>query len=283
MRRGSTAAGYLFVLPFLVPFVVFVLYPLTRSVFFSLHRWDLLVGDRGFVGLLNYRLLFSDPFFWSSLRNTLLFTALAVPALVITGLALALVLERPLRLYAGLRAVFFASSVFSVSVVTLIWQVVLDPRRGLLAKLVEVDVLSHRYLAMPAIVVTTVWWGVGFPMVLFLAGLQQIPRAVYEAAALDNASRFAVLRRITLPALARTTLLVVVMEFIMQFQIFGQVLLLTGGGPASSTRVVVMYLYESAFRDWQLGYASAVANLLFIAMAAASFFQLRLGRTREAQ
>lgn len=278
----SNRIGLLFVAPFLAPFLIFVVYPLLRSVWFSLHKWDLLGTEKAFVGAGNYRLLASDPFFWSALRNTLLFTFMAVPALVITGLALALVLERPLRLYAGLRAVFFASSVFSVSVVTLIWQVVLDPRRGLLAKAVEVDVLSNRWLAMPAIVVTTVWWGVGFPMVLFLAGLQQIPRAVYEAAELDRASRWAVLRRITLPALARTTLLVVVMEFIMQFQIFGQVLLLTGGGPSSSTRVVVMYLYESAFRDWQLGYASAVANLLFLAMAVASFFQLRLGRPKEA-
>ncbi|MBI2392074.1 MAG: sugar ABC transporter permease [Deltaproteobacteria bacterium] len=278
----SNRIGLLFVAPFLLPFLIFVVYPLLRSVWFSLHKWDLLGTEKAFVGVGNYRLLAADPFFWSALRNTLLFTFMAVPALVITGLALALVLERPLRLYAGLRAVFFASSVFSVSVVTLIWQVVLDPRRGLLAKAVEVDVLSNRWLAMPAIVVTTVWWGVGFPMVLFLAGLQQIPRAVYEAAQLDHASRWAVLRRITLPALARTTLLVVVMEFIMQFQIFGQVLLLTGGGPSSSTRVLVMYLYESAFRDWQLGYASAVANLLFIAMAVASFFQLRLGAPREA-
>jgi multiple sugar transport system permease protein len=286
MRRGS--AGWLFVAPFLCAYMLFVVVPFSRSLWLSLHRWDLLGPERAFVGAGNYRALVQDPFFWSSLGHTLWFSALAVPALVATGLALALGLDRPMRTYAVLRSVFFASSVFSVSVVTLLWQVVLDPRRGLLAKAAAalsttpVDVFAHPRLAMAAVVVATLWWGVGFPMVLFLAGLQQIPPSIYEAAALDHAGRFTVLTRITLPALARTTLLVVVIELIMQFQVFGQVFLLTHGGPASSTRVVVMYLYESAFRDWELGYASAIANALFLVMAAASFVQLRLGRSEEA-
>jgi multiple sugar transport system permease protein len=285
MRRS--AAGWLFVAPFLCAYVPLVVVPLARSLWFSLHRWDLLGAERAFVGAGNYRALALDPFFWSSLGHTLWFTALAVPALVGTGLALALGLDRPMRTHAALRSVFFASSVLSVSVVTLLWQVVLDPRRGLLAKATgalsaaPIDVFARPRLAMAAVVITTLWWGVGFPMVLFLAGLQQIPPSVYEAAALDHAGRFTVLTRITLPALARTTLLVVVLEVILQFQVFGQVFLLTHGGPASSTRVVAMYLYEAAFRDGELGYASAIANVLFVLMAAASFVQLRLGRTEE--
>jgi multiple sugar transport system permease protein len=138
--------------------------------------------------------------------------------------------------------------------------------------------LADKDWAMPALVVTTLWWTAGMPMALFLAGLQQIPPEVYEAARLDNASRWAVLRRITLPALSRTMLLVVVLQTAMHLQVFGQPLLMTRGGPANSTRPLVQLIYETSFRDWRSGYASTVSMVLFVLMFCVALLQLRLSR-----
>ncbi|MEO5726911.1 MAG: sugar ABC transporter permease, partial [Byssovorax sp.] len=192
----------------------------------------------------------------------------------------------PLRFHAALRSIFFASGALSVTAVTLIWLMVWNPDRGLIALAVKalggtpINFLADRQLAMPALVVTTVWWSVGLPMVLFLAGLQQIPKELYEAAALDHAGRWTAFRRITLPSLRRTLLLVVVIEVILHFQVFGQVLLMTRGGPSNSTRVLVQYIYEKSFRDWQVGYATAMSMLLFAVMAVASLAQFRLSRPK---
>jgi multiple sugar transport system permease protein len=134
---------------------------------------------------------------------------------------------------------------------------------------------------MPALVITTVWWSAGFPMALFLAALQQIPRELYEAAQLDGAGKWRTFRSITLPAIIPTFWLVVLMEFILQVQVFGQVLLMTKGGPANSTKVLLQYVYETGFRDWQVGYAAAMTMVLFGIMVAASLVQFRLLRTGE--
>jgi multiple sugar transport system permease protein len=286
-RARDTLAAFLFLAPFLAVYGVFLVYPLLLGAWMSLHRWELLGDLRGFLGLDNYLRMLGDPIFRSSLAHTLQFTLMAVPVISAVALLLALVLNRPLRTYAALRSIFFASGALSVTAVTLIWLMVLNPSRGLLARLTgalglaPVDLLADPRFAMPALVVTTLWWSVGFPMVLFLAGLQQIPKELYEAAALDHASRWTTFRRITLPSLRRTILLVLVIEIILQFQVFGQVLLMTRGGPANTTRVLVQYVYETSFRDWQVGYAAAMSMLLFAVMAIASLAQLRLSRPED--
>ena len=176
------------------------------------------------------------------------------------------------------------SSVFSVSVVTLLWQMVLSADKGLLLPLFQwfgmqpINFLGSPVLAMPSLVVTTLWWGVGLPMALFLAALSQIPSELYEAAELDHASRSTVLRNITLPSIRHTLLLVLVLQIVGQFQIFGQAHLMTQGGPANRTRTLVQYIYETSFRDWQVGYASAMAFGLFILMLGFTMLQLWLGR-----
>jgi multiple sugar transport system permease protein len=253
----------------------------------SLHDWEIVGDYRRYIGWLNYQELWEDPYFWEAFKRTLQFAAMTAPATTVLGLALALALNRPLRIYSALRAVFFASSIFSVTVVTLVWTMVLNPDHGLLANglravgLEPIAFLADRDWAMPALVVTTLWWSAGFPMALFLAGLQQIAPEVYEAARLDNASRWSVLRHITLPALARTTLLVVVLQTIMHLQVFGQPLLMTRGGPSNSTRPVVQLIYETSFRDWRSGYASAVSMVLFSLMFFVALLQLRLARQEE--
>jgi len=286
-RYRDAIAGYGFLAPFLGFYAVFLLYPFGLGLWMSLHDWEIVGNYRQFIGWLNYQELWDDPYFWEAFKRTLQFAAMAAPAATVLGLALALALNKPLRLYGALRAIFFASSIFSVTVVTLVWTMVLNPDQGLIAHtlrsvgLEPVAFLADRDWAMPALVVTTLWWSAGLPMALFLAGLQQIPPEVYEAARLDNASRWAVLRHITLPALARTTLLVVVLQTIMHLQVFGQPLLMTRGGPSNSTRPLVQLIYETSFRDWRSGYASAVSMVLFSLMFCVALMQLRLSRQEK--
>jgi len=205
----------------------------------------------------------------------------------VLALVLALAVFGRGRLKGVLRSIFFMSSVFSVSVVTLLWQMVLSADKGLLVPLFQwfgmqpINFLGSPTLAMPSLVVTTLWWGVGLPMALFLAALSQIPSELYEAAELDHASRSTVLWNITLPSIRHTLLLVVVLQIVGQFQIFGQAHLMTQGGPANRTRTMVQYIYETSFRDWQVGYASAMAFGLFILMLGFTMLQLWLGRRGE--
>jgi multiple sugar transport system permease protein len=160
--------------------------------------------------------------------------------------------------------------VLSVTIVTLIWRFVLAPDAGLLGEMAQaigaepIPFLSHPTWSLWALAITTIWWSIGLPMMLFLAGLQQIPGDIYEAAALDRASRWTTLWRVTLPSLRRTLVLVVMLQTAAQLQLFGQAQLLTGGGPGGATRTMVLFIFESAFARWELGYAAAAAEILFL-------------------
>jgi multiple sugar transport system permease protein len=219
-------------------------------------------------------------------RNTIKFVLMTTPAFVALGLFLALALNNSLRRSAILRTIFFGSSVLSVTIVTLIWRLVYLPDRGLLADILAlvnlpgVDLVNSPIWALPAIAIVTVWWIIGLPMTLFLAGLQQIPGELYEAAALDNAGRWRTLVSITLPSIRRTIVVVAVIEVILQFQLFGQALLITGGGPDNTTRPMVQFIYEAGFRDLQLGFASAASQVLFALMLIAALGQFWAGRRR---
>ena len=186
--------------------------------------------------------------------------------------------------------IFFSSAVLSVTIVTLIWRFMLAPDAGFLGFLAKgfgaepLPFLSDENLVLPALAITTIWWSVGFPMLLFLAGLQQIPEDMYEAAALDNAGRWATFSRITLPSLRRTVVLVVMLQTAAQLQLFGQSQLLTAGGPSGASRTAVLFLFESAFGRWELGYASAAAEVLFLLILAVTITQYWLtGRATAAQ
>ncbi|HYD99335.1 MAG TPA: sugar ABC transporter permease [Alphaproteobacteria bacterium] len=286
-KRGDGLAALAFLAPYLVFYVLFLAYPFFYGIWISLHDWELVGAVRHFVGLLNYWDMFEDPLFWTAIGNTLLFAAMTVPVMVVVALGLALALNRQTRFHGALRVVFFTSSVFSVTVATLIWIMMLSPERGLIAHLFQslglrpIAFLGSPGWAMPALTVTTVWWAVGFPMILFLAGLQQIPQELYDAARIDNASPWRRLTRITLPSLKRTIVLVVVLQIIGQLQMFGQALIMTGGGPADRTRSMVQTIYETGFTEWQLGYASAMSLFLFAVMFAASMFQLYVSRRED--
>jgi multiple sugar transport system permease protein len=267
-RQHRDWSGMLFVLPFLAAYVVILIYPLLRGMALSVQRVDLFGGGT-FVGLDNYARLFADDTFVRSILNTFLLALMIVPLLTIVALGLALALNRATRGAAIFRGVFFSSSVLSVTIVTLIWRFVLAPDAGLLGETAQavgaepIPFLSHPTWSLWALAIATIWWSIGLPMMLFLAGLQQIPGDVYEAAALDRASRWATLRRVTLPALKRTVVLVIMLQTAAQLQIFGQAQLLTGGGPGGATRTMVLFMFEAAFGRWELGYATAAAEVLF--------------------
>lgn len=229
----------------------------------------------------------NDALFWGSFGNTLLFVILSTPTIVGIALALAIVLSRSGRLVGLLRAAFFAPYVLSVAVLTLIWGFLLNPDLSILTQALEfiglepVSWLTDPSLALPAIVVVTLWWTMGFNLVLFIAGLQDIEPSLYEAASLDGATAWEKFRHVTLPGLRRTVVLVTVLQVIASFQIFGQVFILTRGGPANSTRVLIQSIYESGFREFRLGYAAAQSLFLFVVMLGVSAVQLRLLRGED--
>lgn len=292
-RRAPTGnwrggAGALFVAPYLLVFIAMLVVPLVLGLRLSLTRADLF-GIQQFVGFDNFTRLAGDPVFLQAVWNTLYFVLLTVPALTVAGLLLALALNNPGRWAAVLRAIFFASTVLSVTVVTLIWRLVLIPEGGLAALVSRVlgqqavAYLSEPALAMPAVAVTTIWWGIGLPMVLFLAALQQVPRELYEAAALDKASRLRALLSITLPSIRRTVALVICVEIVLQFQLFGQPYLMTGGGPNNTTRPIVLFIYEAGWKQWQLGYATAASQVLFGLIACVAMAQYYLSSRKGAR
>lgn len=256
-----------------------------ETVFFSALILGVFLVAMGFHPSADGR--WNDSQFWLSFGNTVLFVLLSTPVIVGVGLLLALAVNRP-GIWSGvLRTLFFAPFVLSVSVLTLIWAFMLNPQLGLVGAMFEnlgwepISWLTSPVWAMPAVVFVTLWWTVGFNVVLFLAGLQDIDRSLYEAAEIDGAGFWSRFRFITVPGLRRTTLLVTVLQVIASFQIFGQVYIMTRGGPNGATRVSIQHIYESGFRDLELGYASAMSVFLFAVMVFFSAVQFRLMRNES--
>lgn len=287
---GSSHWGNaLFVLPFLVCYLLLLVYPVFNGFWLSLNDVDQLSNSSEFVGFANFAQLFSDAIFRGAVGNTFYFILLTTPAFVVLGLVLALALNRPGKTGAALRAIFFGSSVLSVTIVTLVWRLVLMPDRGMLANimtsigLTPIAPLVSETLALPSVALVTVWWIVGLPMMLFLAALQQVPQEIYEAAALDNASRWRTFVSITLPSIKRTVALVATIEVILQFQLFGQSQLMTLGGPNNTSRSIVMFIYDAGFKQWALGYSASAAQVLFALMLVGVALQMWVARKRDAE
>ncbi|HEY0953499.1 MAG TPA: sugar ABC transporter permease [Roseateles sp.] len=284
--RASRPAYALFVLPFVALYVLLLLWPLAKGIWISFHDHDLLSDDSFWVGLANYKELFADEVFHQVVWNTIRFVGISTPIFVILSLMLALALNRPGKLATFLRATFFCASVFSVTLITLVWKLALMPERGLIAQMFaglgipEMPLLTSDNLALTTIALVTVWWIIGLPMILFLSALQQIPSDIYEAAALDNTPRWRVLTHITLPSLKRAIVLVALIEVIRQFQVFPQIMLMTNGGPNNTTRSIVQFTYEQAFMQLSLGFATAASQILLAIMLIGVSAQLWLERDK---
>ena len=256
--------------PFFLLYFLFLLWPVISAAWKSLFSDSLAGGSSSWRGLGNYGELLGDSDFWWAMWHTLWFTVLSSVPLVVLPLALALLVNRVAKGQWLFRLAFFAPYVLPVSVIVLIWQWLYQPGFGLIngyltkIGLEEVNWLGAQGTAMIAVVIATVWWTLGFNFVLFLAGLQEIPRDLFEAAALDGAGPWQQIRRITLPLLMPTTVLVIVLQVIASLKVFDQIYLLLQGGPNFSTRPAVQYIYETGFTQYRTGYASALSIVFFL-------------------
>jgi ABC-type sugar transport system permease subunit len=286
-RRGREAlTGYAFLLPSLIPLIVFTLYPLAYSGYLSLVKWNLLSPRKEFVGLANYTRMAGDPALVRVFANTALYTAAVVSIGVVVGLGLALLLNRRLWLRALWRGVFFLPTVVPLAVLSGLWLWIYDPGFGLMNYLLRsIGLPPGQWLHSPtsalwSIILMMIWQTAGYNMVILLAGLQNISEELYEAARLDGAGRGAILARITLPLLSPTLLFISVVASIQAFRVFDPiwVMSLGTGGPANSTATLVFFLYRQAFMFFEAGYASAVAYLVVGISLTFTVIQLWLSR-----
>lgn len=279
-RRKETLTGLLFVAPALVGFLVFYLLPTLRAIQISLTDWNLMRAPK-FVGLANYAKLLGDENFWHSAWVTLAYVLYNIPIQTVLGLLLAVLSDRLARAV-SLRAVIIAPYLISNVVAALVWLMMLDPILGLVNGFLEIVGIGRQgFLASPdqamvSVAAISTWRHTGLTALLFYAGLQAIPRHLYEAARLEGAGEWTMFRRITLPLLRPMLAFVLVTSLIGSFQVFDVIAVATAGGPSNSTRVILWYIYENAFKFNKMGYASAISVVLFVTLILVTLLQMRL-------
>jgi multiple sugar transport system permease protein len=291
MKRN--VAGWIFVAPAMMAIAVFFVVPVAAALAMSFTDFDIYaladLRNLRFIGLDNYANLLQTPLFWQALANTGFFVLVGVPLSIAASLGAALLLNSSLvRLSGFFRTALFAPVVTTLVAVAVVWRYLLHSRYGLinhgLAQLGidPIDWLGDLLWAMPAIALMSVWKNFGYNMIILLAGLQAVPKELYEAASLDGASRWRQFLDVTLPSLAPMLLMVGILTTAAHFQLFAEPYVMTQGGPAQRTVTVLYFMYEEGFKWWSLGSASAVAFFLFLIMFAFTLLQVRVSRRSEA-
>lgn len=286
-RHREWVAGYLFVLPDALGLLLFVGIPMVLALMLGFFDVDGF-GGYSFVGLANYRRMWVDPLFWNAVRLTLLYAVLLVPLLYVTGLGLALLVQRTTKVNAVLRAMFFAPHMVSLVVVALVWQFMVVDKIGIATRLATwfgvagVSLLGDPRFALFTVVVVTTWFMMGYYMLIFLGGLQDIPREYYDAAKVDGAGPITRFWYVTLPLLRPTSFFVVLISVVLATagtQTFDVIWVMTHGGPANATSVLVIYIYQQAFGFGAFGYAAAMASTLVVGLMALTclFFVMTRG------
>lgn len=281
-RNEEVRFAWLSLLPALGFFAVFVGFPMVYAFYLSFHDWNMTAPTPDWVGVENYAALLDDDLFLQSLVQTTLFTLGITACIVVFSLAAALLLDQKLRLIRLYRTILYLPAVTSLVAIGIVWVWMFDPQYGLINQLlralgIEGPVwLADTRVALLSLVITAAWRNVGYFATIFLAGLQGIDTMYYEAARIDGAGAWDCFWRITLPLLRPTILFVVVMSVILSFQVFALVYVMTGGGPAGSTSVIVFYLYQQAFTYFRMGYASAVGYVLFVIIFVLTLLQFKL-------
>jgi multiple sugar transport system permease protein len=289
-RRGWTP--WAFLAPYLVLFTAFVLLPIFLGLWISLHDWDFTLPGKPFVGLDNYTALFDsssvsfEPF-WNAMRATGIFTLFSVPLLLVVPLAVALVMNQKFRGRNAFRTIFFAPYVLGVAVVGVLWRFLLDANIGVVNAVLgsvglpdHISWLSSVPEAWVSLVGVTLWWTVGFNSVIFLAGLQDVPGELYEAARVDGAGAWARFRHVTLPSLRPVTMFVTMITIIASVNMFGQSFIMTKGAPGQDTRTAIYYIAETGLQNFQMGSAAAASWLLTVALMVLSVVVFALFRER---
>ncbi|MEX2540547.1 MAG: sugar ABC transporter permease [Trueperaceae bacterium] len=278
-RHRESLSALLFLLPAGIILFTFQFLPAVDVFRLSLTDRLLIRPFSNFVGLDNYQRLMTDGRFWNSVGNTFYFVLASVPLQIALALSLALGLAGKVRAVGFFRTTFFLPVVASMVAVSVVWEWLYHPSVGLFNAVIElaggtpVQWLQSSQWAMPAIIILIVWKGTGYYMVIYLAGLMDIPKQYYEAAHIDGARKWDLFRYITWPMLAPTSYLVLVLQVINSFQVFAVVYVMTGGGPVRSTEVVVFYLYQRAFESFEFGYASAISVAMFLFLVTATILQ----------
>lgn len=278
-------AAVWFLAPALIILGLFVFYPLAQTIYYSFMRWDLVQAPR-WVGLTNYEILLTDPRFWQSLKVTVIFTVGTVLPSMVLALAVAVLISRVTRYAKFYQAMFFLPVLTSLVIVATVWLYVVQPEFGPLNYMLSlVGIEGEAWLrrsawALPTLMLMTVWRDLGYNMILFLAGLQNIPETYQEAASIDGANGWQQFWHITLPLLSPTTLFIMIVSVIRSFQVFTQIHVLTQGGPSDSTLALVYYIWQQGFRYYRAGYSSAIAVIFFLIILALSIAQMRIAERR---
>ena len=285
-RNQKRLVPYIFIAPNMIVFTVFVFVPILFAFYISLNEWSL-IGTPQFVGLGNYVEMLGDGQFWRALLNTLVYTVGTVPGSIALGLLVAIGLNRKMPGLALLRSLFFVPVIISLVAVALIASWMFNDNYGVINAALEalgfegVAWLSSPVWAMPSLIITTLWIRIGFCMVIYLAALQSIPVELYQAAQVDGATGWRQFRHITWPLLGPTTFLLLILNVIYSLHVFDLIYVMTGGGPGSSTSVLVQYIYQVAFQESEMGYASAVGVVLYLMLLVFTVFQWRMTRQGE--
>ena len=285
-KKGDFLSAMLFLSPTLVIFTAFILFPVFFSFYLSFHSWNMFSGDTTFVGLENYSRMIQDAEFWQVLGNTAVYTFGTIPINMALSLWVAYLLNKKLKGKKFLRTAFFAPVIISPVAAAVIWRWMYDPNFGLVNYLISflgigsINWLNEPTAAMFALIIMGVWKTFGINMILFSAGLQGIPDNYYEAAELDGAGKWAKFYHITIPMLAPTTFFIMIMSMISSFQVFDIVYVLTSGGPMGSTKVLVFYVYEHAFKFFEMGYASAISYFLFAVLFILTMLQVKYMKSK---
>ena len=292
VKLNEQKMSYVFVAPAVLLFLIFVLGPLIASFYWSFTEYDGIHAPR-WIGLDNYKTIFlNDPRFWKSIRNTIFYTVGVIPSGVALSLLLAIAVDQQIKGKNFFRMIYFIPSVTSVIALSVIWKwLFAGEKYGLinyfliLIGLKPVDWLMSPTLTLPAIMIMSIWAGMGYNMILFLAGLQTIPTTVYEAADIDGANIWDKFWNITLPLLKPTMVFVVIMGFIVSFQVFESIYIMTEsefgiGGVLDSALTVVAYLYDMGFRKFQMGYASALGYIVFLVVFTITIINIKFVKTK---
>jgi multiple sugar transport system permease protein len=282
-KRSDARAAVIFLLPNAVGFLVFTVAPIIASLVISFYAWPL-TGSAHFIGIGNYRALFTDdPTFRAAILNTLYFVAVYVPLNVIVSLSLAVWLRGYSRSRRVLRVLFFVPVLTPLVADSVVWSLLYANRNGLIDSIIHgvfgvqgPEWLSAPQWAMPSIIFMSVWQGFGYNMLLFTAGIHAVPELYYDAARVDGASRWRMFRSITVPLISPSLYFGIMLTVITSFQVFTQAYVLTDGGPGTSSTTIVYWLFQKAFNDYALGYASAIAWVLFIIVIIFTVVQMRL-------
>ena len=272
-KRDERVAAYIFVAPAVILLIAFLVVPMIYTVYFSGFKYQIMRPDAmKFIGLENYQKLFSDKNFWLALKNTVYFTVIVVPCQCVLALALALLVSKKFRGVAVFRTMYFGPQLTSMVVISVLWSVLYNanPNTGLINSILvslgmsPIKFLSDASTAMNSIIFMSAWQGAGYQMMIFLAGLQGIPRDQYEAASVDGATKFKQFLYITIPGLKGTIKYVIMITMIQAMKLFTQPYIMTQGGPKNSTKTLVYYIYTQGFQKGNFGYACSIAAVFFV-------------------